>query len=205
MLRSFLLYNEVNQLYVYIYPLPLGKFLKANSSSPFFGSGVYRKFGGDGSRKFSLKEPNYLRGLSFQFLCSLSLLMSVLCFVYPQVSVEKTEHKSERKGKEEKSTHRLLNYQHHNGRHSKDETQRQRGRGEAEVPAARGSPVAGDGACGHMHGCVLRRGQWVECSLQPWVHSYIGFPTSHLISSHLIRFWAHLCSKKDSSPASWIM
>ena len=56
-----------------------------------------------------------------------------------------------------------------------------------------------------MHGCVLRRGQWVECSLQPWVHSYIGFPTSHLISPHLIRFWAHLCSKKDSPPASWIM
>ena len=72
-----------------IYPLPLGKFLKAKSSSPFFGSGVYRKFGGDGSRKFSLKKPNYLRGVSFPFLCSLSLLMLVLCFVYPEVSVEK--------------------------------------------------------------------------------------------------------------------
>ena len=101
--------------------------------------------------------------------------------------MEKTEHKSERKGKEEKSTYRLLNYQHHNGHHGKDETQSQRGRGEIEVTAAGGSQVAGDGACGHMHGCVLRRGQWVECLLEPWVHSYIAFPTSHLISPHLSR------------------
>lgn len=101
-------------------------------------------------------------------------------------------------------TYRLLNYQHHNGCHGKDETQSQRGHGEIEVTAASGSQVVGDRARWHMHGCVLSRGHSVECLLKPSVHSYIVFPTSHLISPHLIRFWAHLGSKKDSPlhPAS---
>lgn len=113
-------------------------------------------------------------------------------------SLGKSDRKSERKGGKEKSTYRLLNYQHHDGRHSEDETQSQRGCGEIEVTAASGSQVAGDRASWHMHGCVLSRGPSVECLPQPWVHSYIVFPTSHLISPHLIRFWAHLGSKKDS-------
>lgn len=76
---------------------------------------------------------------------------------------------------------RLLNYQHHDGCHSKDETQSQRRGGEVEITTACGSQVAGDRACWHMHGCVLRRGHSVECLLQPWVHSYIVFP-QHTLS-----------------------
>ena len=102
-------------------------------------------------------------------------------FILKALSLGKTEHKSERKGDEEKSTYLLLNYQHHDGCHSKDETQSQHGRGEIEVTTTRGSQVAGDGAFWHMHGCVLRRGHSVECLLQPWVHSYIVFP-QHTLS-----------------------
>lgn len=154
--------------------------------------------------KFFSQKAKIFQRVKFLFLFSLSLHdicifppLNLFISLSPRLRLWGKLNINQ-KGKKEKSTYRLLNYQHHNGCHGKDETQSQRDCGKIEVTAARGPQVAGNGASWHMHGCVLSRGHLVECSLQPCVHSYIVFPASHLISPHLIRFWAHLGSKKDS-------
>lgn len=154
--------------------------------------------------KFFSQKAKIFQRVKFPFLFSLSLHdicifppLNLFISLSPRLRLWGKLNINQ-KGKKEKSTYRLLNYQHHNGCHGKDETQSQRDCGKIEVTAARGPQVAGNGASWHMHGCVLSRGHLVECSLQPCVHSYIVFPASHLISPHLIRFWAHLGSKKDS-------